>query len=111
VSYVRHAPPSSVFAAGLRRVLDRGGAVVAMYSGSSLRLINHARQMDKALGPFGLAGRVPCVLWPETNHTFTGLSAQTRLLDAIGVWAAELSARRGVAGPGAPRAPAPSLSR
>jgi hypothetical protein len=92
-SYVRRKPPVADFAAGLRRVLDRGGAVMATYSGSSLRVINRARELDRILRPFGLAGRVSCRVWSETNHTFTELSAQGRLLDTIVTWAVELSGR------------------
>jgi hypothetical protein len=92
-SYMRRKPPVADFAAGLRRVLDRGGAVMATYSGSSLRVINHARELDRILRPFGLAGRVSCRVWPETNHTLTELSAQGRLLDTIVTWAVELSGR------------------
>ena len=95
VSYVREKPRLADFAAGLRRVLDRGGAVTATYSGSSLRVINDARELDRVLRPFGLGGRVSCRLWPETNHTFTELGAQARLLDTIAAWAAELSGRGG----------------
>lgn len=93
--YVRRKPPLADFAAGLRRVLDRGGAVMAMYSGSSLRLINHAGQLDRVLRPFGLAGRISCQLCPETNHTFTELAAQEQLLDRIVAWAVEMSGRGG----------------
>lgn len=107
VSYVRHKPPLALFAAGLRRVIDRGGAVMETFSGSSLRLINHPSQMERVLRPFGLVGRVTCLLWPETNHTFTEVSAQTRLLDTIVAWAEELSARIEAANRAAARVSAP----
>jgi hypothetical protein len=99
-SYERRQPPVADFAAGLQRVLDRGGGVLAAYSGSSLRLINHAGELDEILRPFGLAGRVSCLLWPETNHTFTELSAQTQLLDTILTWAGDLTARQARAASG-----------
>jgi hypothetical protein len=91
----------SEFAGGLQCVLDRGGAVMATYSGSSLRLMNDVRELDRILRPFGLAGRVSCRIWPEANHTFTELSAQAQLLDTIVAWAAELSGRSGVGDSGA----------
>jgi hypothetical protein len=96
-AYVRRMPSVEDFAAGLRRVLDRGGAVLVAYSGSSLRLVNHPGQLDQVLRPFGLAGRIVCRVWPETNHTFTELAAQARLLDTISAWAAELKGRDEVA--------------
>jgi pimeloyl-ACP methyl ester carboxylesterase len=90
--YVRPTPPIAEFAAGLASILDRGGSVLAVYSGSSLRRFNHQRQLDEALAPFGLAGRVECRLWPHVNHTFTELSAQSQLVDTIAGWAGGLRA-------------------
>jgi pimeloyl-ACP methyl ester carboxylesterase len=95
--YVRQEPPLAAFAAGLRRVLDRGGAVITMYTGSFLQLYNYPRQLDDALQPFGLAGRIDCRLWPEANHTYSELPAQAQLLDTILEWATGLSARHSAA--------------
>lgn len=94
--YVRPKPPLEEFAAGLGSVLDRGGAVIAVYSGSSLRQFNDPRQLDEALRPFGLAGRIGCRLWAQANHTFTELPAQIKLVDTVVAWALELAARSGV---------------
>jgi hypothetical protein len=94
--YVRPKPPLAEFAAGLTAVLDRGGAVMAVYSGSAIREFSHPRQLDEALRPFGLEGRIGCRLWGQVNHTFTELSAQTQLADTIVAWARELAAQSGV---------------
>lgn len=91
--YVRPKPPLAEFAAGLTSVVDRGGAVMAIYSGSSLRQFNDPRQLDEALNSFGLAGRIGCRLWAEANHTFTELSAQSQLVDTVVAWARGLAAR------------------
>ena len=92
--YVRPKPTLAELAAGLTSVLDRGGAVVAIYSGSSLRQFNDSRQLDEALQPFGLAGRIGCRFWADVNHTFTELSAQSVLIDTIVAWARDQAARR-----------------
>lgn len=94
--YVRPKPPIAEFAAGLTAVLDRGGAVMALYSGSFLREFSHPRQLDEALRPFGLAGRIGCQLWAQVNHTFTELSAQAQLADTIVAWARDLAAESDV---------------
>ena len=94
---VRPKPPLAEFAAGLTSVVGRGGAIIAIYSGSSLRQFNHVRQLDEALEPFGLAGRIDCRLYARANHTFTELSAQAQLIDTIVEWSHALAVRRGLA--------------
>lgn len=93
---IRPKPPLAEFAAGLASVVGRGGAIIAIYSGSSLRQFNHVRQLDEALGPFGLAGRIDCRLCAQANHTFTELSAQAQLIDTIVEWIGDLAVGRGV---------------
>jgi pimeloyl-ACP methyl ester carboxylesterase len=91
--YSRRQPPLADFAAGLASVLYRGGDVITFYSGSSLDQFSYPRQLDDALRPFGLAGRIDCRFWPRVNHTFTELSAQSELLDAVLAWTVALRAR------------------
>jgi hypothetical protein len=85
--YSRQAPPREVFADSLRKLLDRGTRIFIAYSGSMEGVYNYPGQFDDAFRRDGLAGRVDCIFFDDANHTYTELTAQRRLADALVHWA------------------------
>lgn len=80
----RVAPPASVFGGQLAEITGRGVKVLAVYSGNMGPLYNHPDQIFEVFPE--LRGRVDRAYFPDANHTFTELSAQSALVVAVGSW-------------------------
>jgi pimeloyl-ACP methyl ester carboxylesterase len=91
--YSRKFAPREEFGNQLRGLVDRGTAVLIAYSGSMDGVYNHAGQFDSAFRSYGLAGRVRSLYYPDANHTYTELSVQRRLIDAVLDWARTVPAK------------------
>jgi pimeloyl-ACP methyl ester carboxylesterase len=91
--YARYHPPREIFAAQLRRLIDRGTAIYIAYSGSLDGVYNYASQFEDAFRPYGISGgEVRCTFVPIANHTYTELEKQRQLGDALVDWAEALQA-------------------
>jgi len=84
--YSRRFPPREVFAASLRRLLDRGTELLILYSGGLGEIYNYAGQFDDAFRPYGLAGRLRCHFVPDATHTYTEIATQRLLCDMLVTW-------------------------
>lgn len=84
-TYKRPIPEREKFAADLRKLLDRGCKILAVYSISEEYI--YAEQFDEAFAPYGLAGRVSNKFFADANHTFTELAHQQKLANLLVDWA------------------------
>jgi hypothetical protein len=79
-------PPKREFAAGLRRLVDRGTALLLLHSGSAFYVYNYAGQFADGFRRFGLHRRVATEFVPNIDHTVTRLDAQQALIDMLVDW-------------------------
>jgi pimeloyl-ACP methyl ester carboxylesterase len=80
----REAPPVETFHAQLTALADRGVRILAVYSGIHGSGYNEVDQLFELFPD--LRGRMDHVYFPDANHTFTELAAQTELIDAVTAW-------------------------
>jgi pimeloyl-ACP methyl ester carboxylesterase len=79
-------PPAAEFAAGLRTLVDRGTAVMCVYTGSLLKEYNYRDQFDEVMQRHGVAGRVRVEHMPDSTHTFLDLASQRQLIAFTDDW-------------------------
>lgn len=82
----RETPPLAVYAAQMLRVRARGAAIFAVFSGAHRERYNHVDQIFEAIP--ALRGQIAHAYFPEANHTFTELAAQSALVAAVLRWCA-----------------------
>lgn len=80
----RERPEVDVFHTQLLRLIDRGVRILAVYSGIHGAGYNRNDQLFELFPD--LRGRMDQMYFPDSNHTFTELSAQAALLDAVAAW-------------------------
>jgi hypothetical protein len=83
----RELPPAATYGAQLASLVDRGVRIFAVFSGIHGARYNHPDHLFE-LFP-ALRGRIDHAYFPSANHTFTELSAQAALIDAIAGWMAK----------------------
>mgnify|MGYP000732908401 CR=1 FL=1 len=80
----REPPPIETMRRELTALVDRGVRVLAVYTGIHEARYNHADQVFEMFP--ALRGRIDRVYFPNANHTFTELSEQAALVDAVVAW-------------------------
>ncbi len=80
----REMPPPDAYRAQLTALVDRGVAILAVFSGALGERYNHAGQLFELFPE--LRGRIEPAYFPAANHTFTELAAQTALLELVTAW-------------------------
>lgn len=80
----REVPDRAVYEAQLRRLVDRGVQILAIFSGAMGEKHNSPNQFFEVFP--NLKGRVECQTFLNANHTFTELTAQTQLIRAVVDW-------------------------
>lgn len=83
----RELPPVETYGAQLTTLVDRGVRIFSIFAGIHGARYNHPDQLFE-LFP-ALRGRLDHAYYPNANHTFTELDAQTELIDAITGWMAK----------------------
>lgn len=71
-------------------VVTRGGAVLAVYTGSSLDVINDERQLEEMYPQDGWAKEIQTVLLPGADRYFSVVAEQDRLIEYVVRWARAL---------------------
>jgi hypothetical protein len=91
-------------AAALQMLVDRGVEILTVYTGSSA-VYNYAGQVREAFPGVRFGDRLREAYYPSADHTFTRLTQQARLIEAVTEWMRErvMVAERA----GAPAAAAP----
>jgi dienelactone hydrolase len=84
----REAPPIATYRHDLGALADRGVKILAIYSGVHGAKYNAPDQLFELFPE--LRGRVDRAYFPEANHTFTELSAQSQLVATVTDWIAAL---------------------
>lgn len=84
----REVPPPGEFRAQLVTLVDRGVAILAVFSGDLGERYNHADQLFELFPE--LRGRIDRVHFPAANHVFTGLEAQAALTSTVTDWIARV---------------------
>jgi Serine aminopeptidase, S33 len=82
----RRPPPQAEYGRQLRALADRGVRVLAVYTAAQGVRYNHANQLFEAFPD--LRGRIDVRYFADANHTFTELSQQAALIDAVVAWCA-----------------------
>ena len=82
----REVPPVAEYRAQLGTLVDRGVAILAVFSGDLRERYNHADQLFELFPE--LRGRIDRVHFPDANHVFTGLEAQAALMSTVTDWIA-----------------------
>ncbi len=80
----RETPPLATYAAQMLQVRARGAAIFAVFSGAHRERYNHADQIFEVIP--ALRGQIARAYFPEANHTFTELAAQSALVTAVTGW-------------------------
>jgi pimeloyl-ACP methyl ester carboxylesterase len=80
----RELPPMEDYRRQLNALVQRDIRILAIYSGVLGARYNHDDQLFEAFPE--LKGKVDCAYFPEANHTFTELSAQTALQARVLSW-------------------------
>lgn len=80
----REVMPREALGGQLAQLVDRGVALLAIFSGVHRERYNHA---DQVLEWFPtLRGRIEHAYFPSANHSFTERAAQAALLDTVASW-------------------------
>ncbi|HEX8030928.1 MAG TPA: alpha/beta fold hydrolase [Vicinamibacterales bacterium] len=80
----REVPPAAEYRAQLATLVDRGVAILAVYSGGLGERYNHADQLFELFPE--LRGKVDRAHFPSANHVFTELEAQAALTVTVMDW-------------------------
>ena len=88
----RELPPMEEYRRQLNALVQRDIRILAIYSGVLGARYNHEDQLFEAFPE--LKGKVDCVYFPDANHTFTELSAQTALQACVLSWFSRWEAAR-----------------
>jgi hypothetical protein len=80
----REPPPVQAFRVHLQALVKRGVEVLVIYSGIHGAQYNDADQLFELFPE--LRGKVECAYFPDANHTFTELDAQSQLIAAVATW-------------------------
>lgn len=80
----REFPPLAEHAAQLTALVERGVAILAVYSGVNGVRYNHGDQLFEWVP--ALRGQVEIAYFPDSNHSFTLRAAQAELLDHVTSW-------------------------
>ncbi len=78
------APPLAEYREQLGALVDRGVAILAVFSGGLGARYNHEDQLFELLPE--LRGRVDRAWFADANHTFTELAAQAELVSTVARW-------------------------
>ena len=79
-------PPAEEFGRDLSALVDRGVAIMCVYTGSLLQTYNYNAQLDEVMKPFGIAGRIRVDHMPDSTHTFLDLASQVQLIERTDDW-------------------------
>lgn len=82
----REPPPLAEFGATLGTLVARGVKIFAVFSGAHGPRYNHRDQLFEVFPE--LRGKVDRAFFPDANHTFTELAAQSELVAATTAWIA-----------------------
>jgi hypothetical protein len=77
-------------AAALQMLVDRGVEILTVYTGSSA-VYNYVGQVREAFPGVRFGDRLREAYYPGADHTFTRLSQQQRLVEAVAEWVQEKS--------------------
>jgi pimeloyl-ACP methyl ester carboxylesterase len=80
----REPPPIGQYRRQLNALIERDVRILAIYSGVLGARFNHEDQLFETFPE--LRGRMDCAFFPESNHTFTELSAQAALQALVVRW-------------------------
>jgi pimeloyl-ACP methyl ester carboxylesterase len=86
-------PPAEEFAKGLAALIQRGVAIMCLYTGSVLQVYNYVEQFDEVMEPYGIAGRVRVEHMPDSTHTFLDVASQKQLIDLTIGWVQQVRAQ------------------
>jgi alpha-beta hydrolase superfamily lysophospholipase len=86
-------PPAEEFAKGLATLIQRGVAVMCLYTGSILQIYNYVEQFDEVMEPYGIAGRIRVEHMPDSTHTFLDVASQRHLIDLTVDWVQDVRAQ------------------
>jgi dienelactone hydrolase len=78
-------PPRSEAEAALRRVVNRGVRLKFIYTGS-WSMYNYQNQFRDAFPDLVKTGKISVAYVPDSDHTFTSLHNQERLMSLIDAW-------------------------
>lgn len=78
-------PPRSEAEAALRRIVDRGVRLKFIYTGS-WSIYNYQNQFRDAFPDLVKTGQISVAYVPDSDHTFTSLRNQKRLMDLVDAW-------------------------
>ena len=79
-------PPAATYRAQLTALVDRGVAILAVFSGALAERYNHEDQLFELFPE--LRGRVDRAYFPGANHMFTELHSQAELTATVTAWIA-----------------------
>lgn len=82
----RQSPPLPAYRRQLTALVDRGVAILCIYTGALGDRYNHAEQLFEWLPE--LRGRIDVAYFPDANHMFTERAAQAELVTTILRWLA-----------------------
>jgi pimeloyl-ACP methyl ester carboxylesterase len=85
--YVREFEPRSVVCEKFQQLVDRGVRTYWVYTSGAGLYYNYGRQFYDMFKSVDFKGRVAHDYFGESNHTFTELRSQQRLVDAVTRWA------------------------
>jgi dienelactone hydrolase len=106
--YVRAFPPKRRVLEDCRALMERGTELCFIYSAGQYQYYNYRRQFDDAFPALRRERQVTVTYFPDANHTFTRLSHQRRLVEAIRAWTPRTIDSAAARGPGP--GPAPQIA-
>jgi pimeloyl-ACP methyl ester carboxylesterase len=102
------APPD--YLRELRTLAERGVHLLLVYTGGSPALFNYRRLVRKSLRSWPSRERVEVELLEDSDHTFTLLCNQQRLVKRVCAWASARSGAVAAPGEATPTGSAPSVA-
>ena len=88
-TYVREFPPRAESADLLKRLIDRGTEICAVFTGGQSEFYNYEGQFEDAFKDVPMGGQLLELYWPGADHIFTGLGHQKLLVDTMSSWMAD----------------------
>ena len=85
--YVREFPPQEEVSGQLKQLVNRGFNMLWVYSGGVARYYNYANQFRDSFKEIDFRDQLQVTYFANSNHTFTALSSQRRLVDTVVSWA------------------------
>ncbi len=82
----RATPSREKFGADIEQIAKQGTELMSIYTSSVRHLINQSDQFFQTFKEFDFQNRLEVEVWPDIDHTYTEITAQSKLTKRLVMW-------------------------